>query len=114
MTAYPLRVVFREVPCASGPAVKVLMSVSKRRFKHAVDRNRAKRQLREAYRLNKYTLLDALPAGRGLHIAFLWLSDRPVDSKVVHSRVSQLLVRVVEKLNVAREPIPECQDKQED
>ena len=98
MTAFPLRVVYREVPHTSGPAVKVLMSVSKRRFKHAVDRNRAKRQLREAYRLNKYTLLNVLPEGTGVHIAFLWLSDRPVSSRVVHSRVAALLLRVAEKL----------------
>ena len=101
MTAYPLRVVYREVPYSSGPAVKVLMSVSKRRFKHAVDRNRAKRQLREAYRLNKHTVLDALPEGKGLHIAFLWLSDRPVASKTVHAKVSSLLVRIAEKLTPA-------------
>ena len=103
MTAYPLRVVYREVPHVSGPAVKVLMSVSKRRFRHAVDRNRAKRQLREAYRLNKHILLQALPEGTGLHVAFLWLSDRPVDSRQIHSRMSNLLVRITEKLTVAKE-----------
>ena len=98
MTAYPLRVVYREVDYTSGPQVKVLLSVSKRRFKHAVDRNRAKRQLREAYRLNKHLLLEALPEGKGLHVAFLWLSDRPVASKQIHSRLTNLLMRVAEKL----------------
>lgn len=98
MTAYPLRVVYREVDYTSGPAVKVLLSVSKRRFKHAVDRNRAKRQLREAYRLNKHLLLGALPEGKGLHIAFLWLSDRPVSSRQINSRLTNLLTRIAEKM----------------
>ena len=98
MTAYPLRVVYREVDYTSGPKVKVLLSVSKRRFKHAVDRNRAKRQLREAYRLNKHLLMTALPEDKGLHIAFLWLSDRPVASRQIHSRLANLLTRVAEKL----------------
>ena len=45
-----------------------MVSVSKRKFKHAGSRNRAKRQLREAYRLNK-SILSAeglLPADREL------------------------------------------------
>ena len=103
MTAYPLRVVYREVPYISGPAVKVLLSVSKRRFKHAVDRNRAKRQLREAYRLNKKILLEALPDGTSMHVAFLWLSDRPVDSKLIQSKMVNLLTRVAEKLRPVNE-----------
>ncbi|MGN1241302.1 MAG: ribonuclease P protein component, partial [Alloprevotella sp.] len=49
LSAYPLRVVVGEADTGSVP-VKVLMSVSKRRLHHAVDRNRAKRQMREAYR----------------------------------------------------------------
>lgn len=93
MTAYPLRVVFREVSHTSGPAVKVLMSVSKRRFRHAVDRNRAKRQLREAYRLRK-SLLEELPEGKGLHLAFLWISDAPASSEQVERRMNSLLLRL--------------------
>lgn len=93
--AFPIRAVWREVPWdGHGPQVKVLVSVSKRHFKHAVDRNRAKRQMREAYRLNKERLgtLDG-----GLHIGFIWLSDTPQDSKLVHKRLSNLLVRIGEK-----------------
>lgn len=52
---YPFRVVYLISPCPQGvPAVpKILISVPKRRFKLAVKRNRLKRLVREAYRLEK-------------------------------------------------------------
>ena len=54
---YPLRFVFirQAAPTATPP--QVLVSVSKKHFKKAVDRNRLKRQLREAYRTHKHLLL---------------------------------------------------------
>ena len=99
LTAYPLRVVYREVNHKEGPKVKVLLSVPKRKLRHAVDRNRAKRQLREVYRLNKPTLLKTLGDKQGLHLAFLWLSDKPVDSKVIEKKVINLLHRIGEQLH---------------
>ena len=99
LTAYPLRVVYREVNHKEGPKVKVLLSVPKRKLRHAVDRNRAKRQLREAYRLNKLTLLETLGDKQGLHLAFMWLSDNPVDSKVIEKKVINLLHRIGEQLH---------------
>ena len=98
LTAFPLRVVYREVTHREGPKVKVLLSVPKRKLRHAVDRNRAKRQLREAYRLNKPTLLEALEPKQGLHLAFIWLSDKPVDSAFVEKKLVNLLQRVGEQL----------------
>lgn len=96
-TAYPLRAVFRRTEAGHGPAVQVLLSVAKRRLHHAVDRNRAKRQLREAYRLNKYVLLDTLPAGCHLHLGFIWLADRPMSTERVTASVRLLLQRIADK-----------------
>ena len=57
-SVFPLRVVYLPVEELEAP-VSILVSVSKRRFKRAVKRNRVKRQIREAYRMNKHGLLAA-------------------------------------------------------
>lgn len=93
--AFPLRIVYLERERPEGdPAAQVLMSVSKRHFKHAVDRNRVKRQLREAYRLNKQLIVDRVPANRQLCLAFIWLSDQLAPSTVVTARMRRLLKSV--------------------
>ena len=53
---YPLRFVYHTPPDMPPGPPQVLISVSKRYFKRASDRNRLKRQIREAYRLNKHIL----------------------------------------------------------
>ena len=70
--AYPLRVVWKEAPpyLASMSRAQIVVSVSKRNFKTAVARNRLKRQIREAYRLQKQAFYDKLEASN-LHISLM-------------------------------------------
>lgn len=99
MTAFPLRLTYGKAVRPEGePKVKVMMSVSKRRFKHAVDRNRAKRQLREAYRLQKSILLQHLPEESAYNMAFIWLASKPQESALVHKRLGSLLQRMAERI----------------
>lgn len=97
VTAFPLRAVFLEVDHRPGDAVvQVLFSVSKRHFKHAVDRNRVKRQLREAYRHNK-ALLPEVAEGRQLLIAFIWIADRQYASPKVEAALTKALRKICER-----------------
>ena len=101
LAAFPLRVVYMTQALPTGEApVQILVSVPKKHFKHAVDRNRVKRQVREAYRLNKAILYDALQPSpiTSLSLAFIWLSDQLFDSKYIEQRVATLLNRIGETL----------------
>ena len=53
VSAYPLRMVYLKTTFNDAVNVKAGVSVSKRNFKRAVDRNRIKRLMREALRLQK-------------------------------------------------------------
>jgi ribonuclease P protein component len=95
LSAFPLRVVYmkRNIPNAETPT-QILVSVPKRHLHHAVDRNRVKRQLREAYRHQK----DLLPEDQSLALAFIWQTDRCLPSAEVDSRMKSLLERIARKL----------------
>lgn len=98
-SAFPLRVVFT---CPDNwenvVNASVLVSVSKKRFKRAVERNRVKRQIREAYRKNKHNLLYMLEEKKlKLAIAFIYLDNKLITSAEIEKRVCDLLARITEK-----------------
>ena len=57
---YPLKIFWLTTPLETPVPAQILISVSKRSFNHAIDRNRIKRQIREVYRQNKNQLYDHL------------------------------------------------------
>lgn len=93
---FPLRVVY--LPVEKGDAsVSILLSVSKKRFKRAVKRNRVKRQLREAYRKNKDLLTAVVtPKEYSLAVAFIYLDDKLRDSSFMEEVMKKLLSRIAE------------------
>ncbi len=94
LSAYPIRVVYRHTEEAG---FRILVSVSKKRFRHAVDRNRVKRQLREAYRQNKHLLspIESTSYG-GMDIAFIWLTDQHKPSQLITAKMVSLLGKIAQ------------------
>ena len=105
-SVFPLRVVYLPVEELEADA-SILISVSKRRFKRAVKRNRVKRQIREAYRVNKHELLNILVERKcRLAIAFIYLSDQLVESSIIADRMRIALVRITEKMAAPNTDMP--------
>ncbi|CAC9972609.1 ribonuclease P protein component [Flavobacterium panici] len=97
VSKYPLRLVYRQAEAAYQGNTKVGVSVSKKYFKKAVDRNYFKRVLRETYRLNKHLLLDHLNQPYSFML-FYQTKDR-LSYEEINSKTIQLFEKFVQQLN---------------
>lgn len=96
---FPLRVVYFTTEHKDKIPVKVLVGVPKKRFKRAVKRNRLKRLMREAYRLNKILLIDkCTEKNMHLDIAFNYVSDDEMDFATIQSKMKIALHRIADKI----------------
>ncbi len=99
LSVFPIRMVYTTKERQEGDSpVQLLVSVSKRYFKHAVDRNRVKRQIREVYRRHRQLFQTSLPEDRQLLIACIWLSARQEPTARIEDKLVLLMQRVAEKL----------------
>lgn len=92
VSKYPLRLVFAPVSDAES-SFQTGVSVSKRYFKKAVDRNRFKRLLREAYRLNK----TLLPTDLNQPYALMFLYQ--TKDKLTFAEIQKKMVQLMEKFS---------------
>ncbi len=95
---YPLRLAYVEInPEEDHAPLKLGVSVSKKYFKKAVDRNYFKRVLRETYRLNKHILLEN--TDKSYAFMLLYQTKDRLDYHEIHVKTIQLFEKFIQSVN---------------
>lgn len=91
--AYPLRAVWAPASFRRDGhrGLKFVISVPKKRLRHAVDRVTMRRRIRECYRLNRP---DNTPGCPDADVVFIYVADRITD----HARVCGAMLRLLAKI----------------
>lgn len=100
--APPLKIFYLQPDKSLDFAVKAGFGVSSRNFKSAHQRNRIKRLLREAYRINKYSLYDFISSHQKEIVFFMLYSDREMPAyenleRTMHLALEKLINQLHEQ-----------------
>lgn len=95
--AYPLRIVFTTHTSKTKPPISVLVSVPKKKIKLSVNRNKIKRLIREAYRLNK-NKFNPLPDDITIDIAFIYLKTETADFASIEKGMCKAISEISTRL----------------
>jgi ribonuclease P protein component len=89
---YPLKMVWQPVSGPDDPGLQVAISVPKKRVRKAVDRNRIKRQIREAWRLHKNRLSEQTTnLGLRIDILFIYVDHKEVPFGQLESTIRKMI-----------------------
>jgi ribonuclease P protein component len=101
LAKFPVRIVWRLHVPAEGEVeapVRVMFSVSKKKFARAVDRNRIKRLMREAYRHMKPGLFDRLAGCGHFHLSIIYTGTEMPGPDTVRKAMHVVVERWLQQL----------------
>ena len=96
LSKFPLRLVYLQLEHSSNYPIQVAFSAPKRKFKKAVDRNRIKRLMREAYRKNKHLLHNGIEEKH--IIMFTYTDENELKYVEIEEKLILLLKKFLEKI----------------
>jgi ribonuclease P protein component len=101
----PFKIFFTVVETGRPLEVRILVAVSKKKFRNAVDRNRVKRKIREAYRLNKSHLLNNVSNQTSiLNIGFVYVA---VEKDPSFAMMQKAMITCLDKVaRLVNAPLP--------
>ena len=96
LMAFPLRAMVLTRPYDAERPAQMLITIPKKRIRHAVDRVKLRRRVREAYRLHRRQLLHPAleAAGVSVDMAFIYVANEVMDYPTIERKMKQLLMRI--------------------
>lgn len=104
VSAFPLRAIFSVTVDDNSPS-RFLITIPKKRHRHAVDRVLLRRRVREAYRLNRSIIFEPLrDANLHIDVAFIYISPQIMPYSVIEQKMRIILTRMLDKVLQRSEP----------
>jgi ribonuclease P protein component len=96
-SAYPVKIIFLGSAMEEGRQVRAMFVVPKKKFKHANDRNKLKRRMREAYRLQKDGFYGTV-GNTKLNLAFLYYANKTEEYSIISKAIGKLLNNLTQQM----------------
>ena len=96
---YPIRALCTTEELDNGGGeIKVAFAVPKKKIPKAVSRNKLRRRMKEAYRVNRKEILNEKEFGGRLNIVFVYLKDEMLEYRIIEKSMIKLLKEIKKTL----------------